>query len=155
MSIDLSRWVWRGACTPDDVVREAMALVDTPFVAHGRLPGVGVDCIGLGVLVCRACGLVPPDADITGYPMVPDGTLLEICDRLLIRSRAQVVGGMGVFVYGGSQAHHLGIFVPHPSRGLAIVHAIGPGGLHDRVRKTPLQVSGLRFVRAYTIPGVA
>lgn len=150
--IDLSRWVWTGTCTADDIEREALALCGTPFVPHGRLFGIGVDCIGLGVLVCRACAIVAPDADITGYPMVPDGTLLDICDSLLIRSKNPHVAGMGVFVMGGSQAHHLGIYVPYAPGVLAIVHAVGPGG-RNQVIKTRM-LSSMRFVRSYTVPGV-
>lgn len=149
----IERWSWQGAATAEQVIAAARALVDTPFVPHGRLPGVGVDCIGVGVLVCRATGLVDPDADITGYPMVPDGTLLDICDRLLLRTHQPRPGGMGVFVMGGSQAHHLGIAVPYRGGGVAFVHAIGPGGLHNRVRETRL-MPPMRLVRSYLIPGV-
>ena len=151
---DTSRWNWIGTATPDAVIAAARALCETPFVPHGRLPGVGVDCIGVGVLTCRACGLVAADADITGYPMIPDGTLVETCDRLLIRAREPVVGGMGIFVMGGAQAHHLGVFVPYRYGGVAIVHAIGPAGLHNRVKETRL-MPPMRLVRSYTVPGVA
>jgi cell wall-associated NlpC family hydrolase len=150
--IDLSRWVWQGSASVDEVVAAARALRETPFVPHGRLPGKGVDCIGLGVLVCRACGLVKPDADITGYPLVPDGTLVEICDRLLIPAKPSA-GGMGIFIMGGAQAHHLGIFAPYAHGKLSIVHAIGPGG-RNRVKETRM-LPEMRLVRSYSIPGVA
>lgn len=152
--IDLSRWEWIGRCSEDDMVRAARALIKTPFVPHGRLPGIGVDCIGVGVLACRACGLVAPDADITGYPLIPDGTLLDICDQLLLPAQAPVVAGMGVFVFGGAREHHIGIFVPYRYGGTAIVHAVGPGGNHNAVIESRL-LPQMRLVRCYTVPGVA
>lgn len=147
-------WAWTGSASADDVVRAARSLIGTPFVAHGRLPGVGVDCIGVGVLTCRACGLVAPDADITGYPLIPDGTLLDTCDGLLLRASQPVVGGMGVFVFGGAREHHIGIYTPYRHGGVAIVHAVGPGGLHDKVIESRL-LPQMRVVRSYTVPGVA
>ncbi|MEX6723402.1 NlpC/P60 family protein [Parapedomonas caeni] len=41
----------------DSVVALARACLGTPFRAQGRLPGVGLDCVGLVVHVARARGL--------------------------------------------------------------------------------------------------
>jgi hypothetical protein len=84
--------------------------------------------------------------------MVPDGSLVGTCDQLLIRAREPQAGGLGVFVMGGAQAHHLGIFTPYQGGGLAIVHAVGPGG-RNQVLETRL-LSSMRLLRAYRVPGV-
>jgi NlpC/P60 family putative phage cell wall peptidase len=57
------------------IVRAARACLETPFVHQGRLPGVGLDCIGLLVAVARAIGY--PHQDRDGYGRLPAQGLLE------------------------------------------------------------------------------
>jgi hypothetical protein len=146
------RWAWVGASTVDAVVQAARACLRTPFVPQGRLLGVGMDCIGVGVLTCRATGLCRPDDDVNGYPMTPDGRFVPACEAIgLLRVNRPTVGGMGVFTFGGSEAHHLGVVVPyaHDERKLAFVHAVREG-----VRESRL-LPQMRVIAAYAIPGVA
>jgi len=60
-----------------DIVAAARELIDTPFRHQGRAPGVGVDCAGVFVLVCRAFGL--PVEDEPAYGRNPYKGLLEQC----------------------------------------------------------------------------
>lgn len=60
-----------------DIVAAARELIDTPFRHQGRAPGVGLDCAGVFVLVCRAFGL--PVEDEPAYGRNPYKGLLEKC----------------------------------------------------------------------------
>lgn len=142
--------------TPAQVVAAARALLDSPYHEQGRLPGVGIDCAGMPIVVARALGLVPADFDFSGYSAKPNGTLLSVCDRFMARSPGPEVGGVVVVaVRREGEASHLGIVTPwsaDPTR-LAMVHA-------DNVRakavvETRLEWSAaLRLVQAYRLPGV-
>jgi hypothetical protein len=149
------RWQWVGTSTPEAVAQAARACLDTPFVPQGRLLGVGTDCIGVGVLTCRATGLCRPDDDVTGYPMVPDGRFVPACEAIGLVRAPMHVGGMAVFAFGASGPHHLGIVVPysHDGKKFAFVHAIGPGQ-PKRVVESRLLPS-MRVIASYRIPGVA
>lgn len=56
--------------TRDDVIREARALCGTPFHHQARVPGVGIDCVGVGV--CVACALGIDVIDSTDYQRRPN-----------------------------------------------------------------------------------
>lgn len=60
-----------------DIVAAARELIDTPFRHQGRAPGVGLDCAGVFVLVCRAFAL--PVEDEPAYGRNPYKGLLEQC----------------------------------------------------------------------------
>ena len=61
--------------TPDAIVSAARALIGTPFVHQGRIPGRALDCAGLVVAVAQAVGV--EYIDQTGYSCNPSGGLLE------------------------------------------------------------------------------
>ena len=141
---------------PADVVAVARSLLRTPYHEQGRLPGVGIDCAGVPIVVACALGLVPAGFDFLGYSARPDGTLLAVCDRFMARSAGPEVGGVVVVASRREgEPSHLGIVTPwlaDPSR-LAMIHA-------DNVRakqviETRLEFSAaMRLVQAYRLPGV-
>lgn len=51
----------------EQVVKEALAWVGTPYHHAGRLKGVGVDCAMFPYMVYRACGIIP-ETEIEAYP---------------------------------------------------------------------------------------
>ncbi len=57
--------------TRQEVINYARTLIGTPYHHQGRLPGVGLDCIGLMVMLAKFIGLPPNDE--TGYGRIPDG----------------------------------------------------------------------------------
>lgn len=59
---------------PSEIIRVARTLLGTPFHHQGRLKGVGVDCVGLIVCVCRELGV--PHIDCLSYERHPDGVTL-------------------------------------------------------------------------------
>lgn len=58
----------------DDIARAAKNLVNTPWHHQGRTPGVGCDCVGVGVLAATATGRTVED--FTCYGLDPDEATL-------------------------------------------------------------------------------
>jgi NlpC/P60 family putative phage cell wall peptidase len=59
--------------TRDDVVREALTWVGTPYQHQGRVKGVGTDCAGMVIGTARALGL--EYGDRAGYGRLPDSNM--------------------------------------------------------------------------------
>lgn len=124
----------------------ALALVGTPFHAQGRLPGVGLDCLGVIVCVARALGVVHQDK--VAYPMRPDGTLMPELDRQFTRVHDDPQEGDVLLMAFAGEPHHVAIVVDSGR----IVHA------YSTVRKCVVQAytdhwrSKVRAV--YRFPGV-
>lgn len=59
----------------DDVIAEARKHLKTPFVHQGRLPGIALDCVGLGIVVVTALGV--ECIDVQGYGTNPSNNLLD------------------------------------------------------------------------------
>lgn len=63
-----------------DVVVAARACIGTPFRHQGRMPGLGLDCAGLGIVAAKAAGI--EIKDFSGYPRLPfDGMLKKMFDE--------------------------------------------------------------------------
>lgn len=138
----------------DLIVTDARSLIGTPFKHQGRLPGVGIDCVGVLVVIARRRQFVPPTFDVTGYGEQPDGTLLDILDKhLLPVSRAEMQAGDVVAFVVENEPQHVGVLVPYAHGGLALVHASLRSGkvIEHRLLFGPR----LQFVKAYRFPEVA
>lgn len=68
-------------------VAAARACIGTRWVHQGRLPGVGIDCVGLAVVAGAAVGLEFVDSG--GYSRAPDGQSLM---RALLANGTRVRG---------------------------------------------------------------
>lgn len=53
------------------IVARTMACVGTPFYRQGRMPGVGLDCVGVALEAAAAAG-VAPMTPIAGYTLSGD-----------------------------------------------------------------------------------
>ena len=74
----------------DFIISEARALLGTPYVHQGRQPGIGIDCIGVAIVIGRRLELCPPEFDITGYGREPaNGMLCKLLDDHLPRCEIQ------------------------------------------------------------------
>lgn len=60
--------------TREDIAREARKLKGTPWHHQGRVPGVGIDCVGTILLPPRALGLT--DFEFVDYKRQPDPSSL-------------------------------------------------------------------------------
>lgn len=129
-----------------EISAAALAMVGTPFHAQGRLPGVGLDCIG--VVVCIARQLSIPHSDLTAYPMRPNGMLQPLLGAQLVRVHREPQEGDVLLMSFVGEPHHVAVMV----EGDRIVHA------YATVRKCVLQSytdhwrSKVRAV--YEFPGV-
>ena len=59
----------------EEIAAAARACVGTPFRTHGRVPGRGLDCVGLVAHVGRSLGLSAHDE--TGYGLTGNGARIE------------------------------------------------------------------------------
>ena len=119
------------------VVTAARSWLGTPFHHQGRMKGVGVDCIGVVVGVCRDLSLMShiqdangaprpiTDFDQTAYAREPQGKLLEQnLDAFLDRISADSIepGDVALFVMA-KHPQHVGIFGDYVGGGLSLIHA--------------------------------
>lgn len=109
------------------MAREARSLVGTPWRHLGRQPGVGLDCLGLLIVVARRCGIVAPDYDEGNYGRLPSeqrllAGLAEHADP--VAGNVPFPGCVGVFRIAG-RMQHVGLFLARNdgNRGLDLVHA--------------------------------
>ncbi len=106
------------------VVAAARRHLGTPFHHQGRLPGVGLDCIGLLVAVARELDL--PHSDDATYGRRPrPAQLLAGMEHNLVRRLGCDLAPGSVVVMGARRAdlpQHVGILTEHPAGGLGLIH---------------------------------
>lgn len=133
--------------TGDDVVIEALKFVDTPYQHQGRKLGIGIDCIGLPILVALA--LEMGNFDEIDYGRDPDGTLKtkieQVCKKIVIQP-----GALLIFKIAAS-AQHCGIVTKHPLGGHGLIHA---WDIADKVVHQRLGDWRKKIVGCYGLPGV-
>jgi len=127
----------------------------TPYAHQGRLPGVGLDCIGPLICGAKAHGLVHAGFDISDYPRQPDGSLQPYLDAHLIRKpRAEL--GIGDVVLNGFRTlppQHIAVIVGERWGEWEMLHANSIVGRVIRER-LPYDRRWYRFVQGYAMPGV-
>ena len=143
--------------TRADVVRVARSYSGTPFHHMGRLPGVGLDCVGLLICCARELGLVALDFDIPAYTPSPDGgTMLAWTKEYMTPvSQAEMQPGNVILLITDTEPQHLAILGDYLHGGLSIIHAAN-AAKPPRVIETRLMFSRVqRFVAVYALPGMA
>lgn len=137
------------------LVVAARSLIGTPYHSHARLPGVGIDCIGVPIVASWICGLRPRAFDIQGYSIIPDGSMLPKCDEFMTRiEREEMRPGDVVVLKYGAQPHHVGMIGDYRHGGLSLIHA--ENEKHHKVVEHRLWFEGaMKFVRAYRIEVLA
>lgn len=106
------------------VVAAARRHLGTPFHHQGRLPGVGLDCIGLLVAVARELG-VPIEDDATYGRRPRPAQLLAGMGRNLVRRLGCDLTPGSIVVMGARRAdlpQHVGILTPYAAGSLGLVH---------------------------------
>ncbi len=101
--------------TPDDLIGAARSYVGTKFHPLGRLPGVGLDCIG--VIVCAAIACRLKHTDMAAYPMRPNGQLHIALNVQMLRVATAAPGDVLEMSFGGDP-HHVALFT-----GETLIHA--------------------------------
>ena len=117
--------------TRADIIREARGFEGTPFVHQGRLPGVGLDCIGVIVCAAERAGL--DMVDHTAYSRQPNPrVLLDYIGRNFdeIPAEDAEAGDVVLFYWRSSRRHgplpqHAGLLTRRPASptGLGLLHA--------------------------------
>lgn len=142
----------------EDIVRVARSYMDTPYRDHGRMPGQGLDCVGLLVCVARELQLVAPDFDVPPYLAQPDGHSLMEWARTYMGaeiSKDDLQPGDAIVVKPGIRPQHLALVGNHVWGGLSIIHASN-AVQSKKVIETQLRFypRTLEFVAAFAMPGV-
>ena len=140
--------------TPAEIVQAARGWLDTPYHHQARLRGVGVDCLGLLIGVCRELGTVDETFDVTGYPRAADGTTLM---RLAKQHMEQIDGAMqpghAIVTSCHGVPHHFGIIADYRHGGLSIIHASSFARPARVIEMRLLLTCSMQFVAAFKLPG--
>lgn len=103
------------------IASAARSYVGTPFVHHGRRPGVGLDCAGVAFCAAWDAGLAVADERAYGKLPKPDfllDMLSQRCNR--IKEHERLPGDVLLFTYGKGNPAHFAV-LEHDDR---IVHAL-------------------------------
>lgn len=73
--------------TPAEITAYALTLVGTPFHAQGRLPRVGLDCIGVAASIAKYFDM--PHVDRLAYSLRPTGELMPALDAQFERVQGE------------------------------------------------------------------
>jgi len=138
-------------------VAYARSLIGTRFHHAARVPGAGVDCVGLVVLTGAHIGAWPEGFDVLPYPPAP--TLMQMrskCREYLNKlDFKSIQEGDVVLIIPDKLPQHLGVVGRHHSTGgLSLIHSCNT--IPDpRVVEMPLVFSSaFRFCEAYSFPGI-
>lgn len=89
-----------------EVIKIARSLINTPYQHQGRTPQVGLDCIGLIIIVGHTLNLF--DYNYTNYSRAPDGQLLVNIEKHCVKLPDLTEGALAVFALSPIP-HHVGI----------------------------------------------
>lgn len=105
------------------MIAAARGCLGTPFHHQGRLPRVGLDCIGLVVVALRAAGFVVRDR--LDYAPRPDGVSLvhALEEHRAARVEEIEAGDVLLFRYDHQPQH-----VALATDGSHLIHAFAPAG---------------------------
>lgn len=137
--------------TRADIIAAARSFIGTPFHHQARLPGVGLDCIGVPVCAARTVGL--PVVDSTDYRRRPSPKDPDFLIRHLARNldRVETPQPADVVCFGwrdSALAYHLGIMTD-PTH---MVHAWAGG---EKVLEVEIAPWMDRFHSAWSFRGLA
>ncbi len=143
-----------------DVVAVARTYENTPQRHLGRLKGVAIDCLGLGMCVARELGL-PRSDDLWNDPRLkvydrrsPGGpNLLRVCDEYMTRTSEPGLGDVLVMAFAGNPQHFAIVSQVSPLYGnpTYLIHCYN---LVGKVVEEGVRVAKAKIVRAYRFPGV-
>ena len=122
--------------TREDIVKEALSWLGTPYRNHARVKGAGIDCGQLLLAVYGSLGVLPKDFDVGYYPeqwhLHRDeekylGTVLAFGREII----GPPLPGDAVMFKFGRVFSHGGIVIEWPN----IVHALRPECTLDNVEQ--------------------
>lgn len=132
----------------DEIVKAAATMLGLPFVHQGRDPEVGVDCVGLLVVMGRIIGY-PDLVDAEAYRRTPSAfvirdVLAKNCDEIPMEEVG--VGDIYLMRTGGIKPRHTAIVYSDENGVRYIIHAARSGVKVERKDNYPDAwfVSGFR-----------
>lgn len=134
-----------------NVVSAAREWLGTPYHAHARLPGVGVDCVHLLCAVLERVGLISP-LDPGMYPISwalhrSQELYMAGLDARACRTDSPHPGDVALFKYGRTFSH-AGIVTPDGG----LVHALARVGvIESPIQAPPLAGREVIFYDLYSI----
>lgn len=131
--------------TPEAVIAEARTWLGVPYRHQGRTR-LGIDCVGLPIVVGQALGLWPPRFEIANYGRLPSAELAERvqahCQRI-----PQAIPGALIMIAWTRTAAHVAICT-----GTTMIHAYESVG---RVVEHGYRGRWIRMTHsAWVLPGV-
>ena len=144
----------------EEVVEAARSLLGVPFVHQGRDARLGVDCVGLLVVIGQTINY-PRIVDAPNYKRTPSAAVLE---SVLLDNADEIpleAASLGDFILmrmGGRKPRHVAVITNLQTdavRGVepTILHALCSGAIR-RVVEQPVRQWETEFVKAYRIRGL-
>lgn len=103
-----------------DFAAAALQLVGTPWHHQGRLPGVGLDCVGVAVAAARTCGIDVEDLQNYTLPADPNAFLMLLAVNCVADAVPTFEAGRIAVFRIGPHPQHLAVVVD----GDRIVHGL-------------------------------
>lgn len=141
--------------TRDMVVAEARKMLGTKFHHQGRLPGVGLDCVGVVVSLAKALGIVVED--VANYSKVTSTRHGQRLTQALENSFYKIPlddmepGDIVQFwIDKRGLGTHVGIAMPEQR----VLHSLADPSINRVVEQRMGKFWYRRIVQVYRIPGV-
>jgi len=117
------------------IIAAARACLDTPFRHQGRLPGQGLDCIGLVRWPAVACGLTREDFRAYGRQPRPEAMHRQLCRYFDPVPLGEARPGDILWLAVGDAPQHLAILTEVGT----LIHALadGPGRVVEHGYRHP------------------
>lgn len=116
-----------------DFIEAVLLCVGTPVVHMGRVPGHGLDCVGLVWAACDLRGLTLPRTP--SYGPLPNGATMTQGLELFADRCASIEDAHVLQVYMGKEPRHAVVPVAFDGDRIEVVHAWGK---HQQVRRARL-----------------
>lgn len=125
--------------TRNEIVKAAETMLGLPFLHQGRNPDVGVDCVGLLVVMGRIIGY-PDLVDAEAYRRTPSAfvirdVLQRNCDEIPLEEVG--VGDIYLMRTGGIKPRHTAIVHSDAEDGRQLIHAARSGVTIERKNNYP------------------
>lgn len=105
-----------------DIVEKGREYINTPFHHQGRVKGVGVDCAGFIICLCKELNI--DVYDVQGYNRIPtQGIFLNTVENQLIKIDIKEVKAGDIMIFHfGAEAQHIAL-VSEVDDKISIIHA--------------------------------
>lgn len=131
----------------DELLALARGMQRTPWVHQGRLPGVGLDCVGFVQAITRAAGALPPHIEIPAdYGRNPLPGALEAYLRLFCAPVSRIEAGCLLLLRMPSAVRHVALCA-----GDTLIHCVQPHGVVEHGYRHPYPA---RTASAWRLPNI-